>query len=89
MKRREPRGRPEFHLSASPNAAPDLRVHLQQLPCPFLAVANVSSGGFIDPDRIRVAELADQEASFEIRYAVYVTGVAAVVEPGCVVLFGD
>lgn len=31
VKRREPRGRPGFHLLAGPTAVPDLHVHPQQV----------------------------------------------------------
>ena len=86
VKRREPGGRPEFHLPAGPIAVPDLHVHPQQLPCFFLAVADVSPRCIVDPDGMGVIKFSNQQAAFKIRYSGNITGIPVTFEPGCVVL---
>jgi hypothetical protein len=73
-------------LPGRPLATLVLLVHPPELSRSFLAISNVGSRCFVDPNRTCIAELADQKTAFKVRYPVNVARIPVFIEPGCVVV---
>ena len=78
--------RPALQWSLYWQHFPGLLVQSHQLACFSLVIAKISPRYIINPERVRIIEVTDQDAAIKIRYPGDITSILTVPEPGRIVI---